>query len=178
VALGCTAVLALLVIAAAGLVFAGRFFESGADTGETLLGDREAYAKGSVEYIKERNFYLVRLGDGAYLALADIDAANRANTQRRCRVAPIDAADPALPALIARYGAVMSPPASGSTLLLREDCNGVLYDVAGARLDREGPNLDRFPVRIGEDRRLRVDLSKRICTARAGADPFATTSCR
>lgn len=177
-ALGCTVAAALVVVAAVGIVFAAMFFESGAESGEVVLSARDAYAKGSIEHVRERNFYLVRLGDGSFLALADLDTANRASAQRPCRVAPLDPGDATLPALLARYGSAMSPQVAGSTLILRADCTGAVYDVTGVRLDRDGPNLDRFAVRIGEDGRVRVGLNKRTCSTRSETNLFGPLGCR
>jgi hypothetical protein len=120
----------------------------------------------------------VRLADGSFLALADLDAANRANPQRRCRVSPMAVDDARLAGLLQRFGGRFSEKAGGSTLLFREDCNGALYDVAGARLDGDGPNLERYPVDVRADGKLTVDVGTRRCTERAGREPFAPVSCR
>ncbi|MCO5203307.1 MAG: hypothetical protein M9925_16620 [Chloroflexi bacterium] len=177
VLLGCVSLLAF-VIAVFGLAaFLIVFLESGADTGKVRLEDAEAYAPGSVEFIGEEHLFLVRLADGAYLALADLDAANRARTERRCRVAPMQLTDARLPGILARYGAVMSDDAAGSTLVFREECGGALYDVTGLRLDAEGRNLDRYPVSIDSAGRVVVDTAKRQCSQREQLNPFAPAGC-
>lgn len=177
VALGCAAAAGTLVILALIVMAAIAFLESGANTGRMVLEREEAYAPGSVEFIGAKNFHLVRLADGQFLALSDLDAPNRANAQRRCRVAPIPANDPALPNLIGEYRTRMSPPAAGSTLLFREDCNHAIYDVAGLRLDENAANLDRYRVGVDDSGRVTVDLSKRTCSVRSEAQAFAATTC-
>ena len=178
VALGCAAVVAAVVLFGLAALATISFLESGANTGKMVMDPAEAYARGSVEFVGERNFYLVRLSDGSFLALSDLDAANRSNTQRRCRVAPIQPADPQLPALLERYAARMSARAAGSTLVFREECNKAVYDVTGLRLDSEAANLDRYPVTINEAGRVTVDVSKRDCTARSAVQPFSGIPCK
>jgi hypothetical protein len=128
------------------------------------------YLPDTATYVGERNFYLVKLGQNDYYALADLDAANRANGVRRCRAVPVASSDPALPELVERYRRRLSPAAAGSTLLFREVCNHAIYDVTGTRLDADAANLDRYPVSVRGDGRVVVDLSRRQCSAReAGA---------
>ena len=175
--LGCVVLPLALVVGGFFAVLLIVFLDSGSDTGMMVLEQREAYGRGTVEYIGERNFYLVRLGDGSFLALSDLDAANRASTQRRCRAAPIPTSDPALPGLLDRYRARLSPAATQSTLLFREDCNGAIYDLTGARLDQDGPNLDRYPVSIRKDGKVGVDLARRQCTRRTAEAASAEVAC-
>jgi len=175
---GCFALAAGATLALAFATLAVLFLDSGADDGKLVLDDADSYAPGSVEFAAQRNFYLVRLGQGDYYALADLDAANRAAPQRRCRVAPIPASDPALPGLLASYGSRLSARAAGSTLLFREGCNGAVYDVTGVRLDAEAPNLDRYPVSIRSDGRLVIDVRKRTCSERRGGNVAAPVACR
>ncbi len=160
------------------VLFAIRFLESGANAGELLLEPADAYAPGAVEFVGARNFYLVRLVDGSFLALSDLDAANRANAARRCRVAPVQAADPQLPSLLERHAGKTSAPAAGATLLFREECNKAVYDVTGLRLDADAANLDRYPVSVDESGRVVVDVSKRTCTVRSGERPFVAAPCK
>ncbi len=177
VLLGCMAAVALVVAVFGSFAFLIVFLESGADTGKVRLEDAEAYAPGSVEFIGEENLFLVRLADGAYLALADLDAPNRARTERRCRVAPLQPGDARLPGILERYGAAMSDDATGSTLVFREECGGAMYDVTGLRLDAEGRNLDRYPVSIDSAGRVVVDTAKRQCSQREQLNPFAPAGC-
>lgn len=177
VAFGCIGAVAFVVVVVLLAVAAVAFFESGANTGKLVLEPAESYGAGSVEFVAARNFYVVRLGDGSFVALSDLDAANRGNAQRRCRVAPLPIADPELPGLVATYAGRMSAKAAGSTLLFREVCNSAVYDVTGVRLDMEAPNLERHPVDIDSAGRLTVDVSKRICTRREGGNPLLVVSC-
>ncbi len=177
VALGCTAVIASIGFVVAALVFFFVFLESGANGGVATLDVPAAYAPGSIQYISDHNFYLSRLADGSFVALSDLDAANRATPEHRCRVAAITAGDPSLPGLVQQYASRMSPQAAGSTLLLREDCNNAVYDFTGARLDGDGPNLDRLAVSTGTGGKLEVNTTKRTCTQRSGATVFAPIAC-
>lgn len=177
VALGCFFVVALLIGLAGIFVFAIIFFESGADTGEVRLDVPEAYAPGSVEFVGNENFYVVRFRDGSFTALSDLDAANRANQGHRCRVAVTSLSDPALAPQAAMLSAAMSPQAAGSSSVLRETCLGAVYDISGVRLLGEGPNLERFSVNVGADGHVRVDTSHRTCSQRSGGNPFASIPC-
>jgi hypothetical protein len=136
-----------------------------------------SYGPGSLAYVSEHNFFLVRLADGRFVALADLDAANRANGQRRCRVAPLAATNASLPGLLSQYGGKFSAEAAGASTVLREDCNAAVYDIAGARLDASAPNLDRYPVAVDASGRVTVDLSRRMCTEREGTEGFAVVAC-
>lgn len=161
---GCLALFAVVVFAGFFVLFLILFLGSGAETGEMELRVAESYAPGSYDYNGDRNFYLVRLGNGTFIALSDLDAANRAETGRRCRVSPIPGNDPALPGLLEQYRAGLQGPAEGTTLLFREDCNGAIYNVLGERLDASERNLDRYDVSINDRGRVVVDVSQRRCT--------------
>ena len=168
----------MIVAGIAGvIVFAVVFFESGAETGKVRLDVAEAYAVGSIEFMGARNFYLVRISPREFLALSDLDATNRANQQRRCRVAPIAREDPGLAALLERFASATNPAAWGSTLILRETCNNALYDATGLRLNGEGANLDRYPVSFDATGHVTVDVSKRVCSERKGQELFAEFAC-
>ncbi len=173
--LGCSAAAFIVLLLGGFAVVTFLFLDSGADSGILKLNVPAAYAVGSVEFIGEHNVYLVKLRDGSFLALSDLDAANRATPQRRCRVSQINTADPVLPGLLDKYGPGFSKNASGAALLFREICNGALYDLTGLRVDRDGPPLDRFPVATSADGHLTVDVSRRQC-ASSGLGPFA--ACR
>jgi len=178
VLLGCVAAAAVVVLAIGMLAFLIVFLESGADTGRVKLEHVETYPRGTVHFIGEENLYLVRLMDGSLLALDDLDAANRARPERRCRVAILAGTDPRLPGIVEEFGTRMSPAAKGSTLVFREDCDGAVYDFTGLRLDAEGRNLDRYPVSIDATGAVVVDTSKRECSQREGAELFAKSSCQ
>lgn len=175
--LGCFFAAAVLVIVILGGAFFIRFIESGANDGKVRLDVPDAYALGSVEFNGEHNFFLVRLPDATFLALADLDAANRANQARRCRVALANLTDPTLGIPADALARRMTADASGASVVFRETCNGAIYDLAGARLNGDGPNLDRLAIDIGKDGHLRVDTSARTCTQRSGAADFAARTC-
>jgi hypothetical protein len=177
VLLGCGLFLGSIVVFVVAVVGFVIFLDSGSATGKVTLDRAAAYAEGSVERFADRGFYLVRLRGADIFALVDLDAANRLAQGRRCRVAPIAVADPALPGLLDRYRRSFSPQAAGSNIIFREDCNGALYDVAGMRLDAPGPNLDRFPVEVNEAGFVVVDTARRTCSERDGPDPFAPVAC-
>jgi len=178
VLLGCLSAVAVAVLAFGFVAFLIVFLESGADTGKVRLEHAETYQRGTVQFIGAENLYLVRLMDGSFVALDDLDAANRARPERRCRVAILPASDERLPGIIGEYGAGMSPAAKGSALVFREDCGGAIYDVTGLRLDAEGRNLDRYPVTIDTAGKVVVDTSQRECSQRDGADLFAKGACQ
>ncbi len=176
VLLGCAGAVFVVVLVAFAAVFLAGFLESGADSGKQTLNPVASYTPGTVVYVADRNFFVVRDRDGSFLALSDLDAANRASATK-CRVVQMAASDPLLPELLAQYGPRMSPKAAGSTFLFRESCNRAVYDFTGLRLDAEGPNLDRLAVGIDGSKRLTVDVTKRTCTQRSGAEPFAPMTC-
>ncbi len=161
---GCLALVAAVVFLGFFVGFLILFLGSGAETGKIELRAANTYAPGSYDYNGERNFYLIRLGNGSFLSLADLDAANRAATGHRCRVAPIAGNDPGLASLLDQYRARLDGPVEGSTLLFREDCNGAVYNALGERLDADERNLDRFDVSIDDQGRVVVDVSKRRCS--------------
>jgi len=177
VLLGCVGlVLAVGLVIFGGILFVA-FLESGSNTGQLQLREAVSYAPGSVEFVGERNFFLVRLPEGDFLALADLDAANRAANGRRCRVQLTqgDTADNV--ALIEQYRGRFSVDASGAGAVFREDCNGVVYDIAGKRLTGEGRNLDRYRVTIDANRFVVVDVSRRGCSETASGEAFRAAAC-
>ena len=178
VAFGCFAAAAIVAVVVGLGVFAVIFLESGADTGKVRLDVPEAYADGSVEYLGEKNFFLVRLGDGSFLALSDLDAANRSNQARRCRVqlTPINASSLGVP--VAELRSRMSAQVSGTNSVLAESCNGAIYDVAGTLLSAgEGPNLDRHPISVSDDGHLVVETRTRECSERSTGSAYVNVEC-
>lgn len=178
VLLGC----GFMLMAVVALVGAGActlvFLDSGANTGEVRLDDAGSYAPGSVEFIGEHNFFLVRTADGTFFALVDLDAANRANQGRRCRVQALPPRDAEVTAIQSRYQTAFSPQAAGLSIVFREDCNGAIYDATGVRLDvAGGRNLDRHRVELAEDGRVRVSTGARICSARSPHGWFDEVDC-
>jgi len=171
-ALGCLTIITL--IAALGLA-AGScviFLESGADSGTLVLEQAESYERGSLRYFGDRNFYLLRLPDGEFFALSNLDQPNRANPDRRCRVQPTATDDPAIASRYPGVAPFLSPASRGADQVFYESCNGALYDATGVVLAAEGFNLDRFPVRILDDGRVAVDLADPTCSRRT-ADALA-----
>jgi len=177
VAFGCIVMATLLVVVIGIAAFAVAFLESGAESGLVRLEEAAAYPPGTVEFVGAQNLYLIRLLDESFVALADLDAANRAATGRRCRVALVPLGDPSLAAVLQEFGPRMSPDAAGGRAVFREDCNGALYDVAGYRLDDEGRNLDRYPVVVASDGHVEIDVTTRQCSLRRGAAYFASVTC-
>lgn len=161
--------MASVVVVLVGIAaFAIVFLESGADTGEIELDPAAAYAPGTAEFVGEHNFFLVRLPDGSFVALDDLDSANRASQGTRCRVGLVDIDEAGLGATPEQLRARMSPEAAGSNRLLRETCLGTVYDIAGVRLTGDGRNLDRFQVELTSGGRVVVDRSERSCSSRDG----------
>ena len=176
VALGCTLALAAVGFVAFIVVLAVVFLESGSDDGQVTLDPAGAYPPGTMTRVPARGFYLVRLPDGRAVALADLDAANRA-ASTKCRVQQVGTSDPLLPTLLAAHGSRMNPLVLGSSVLLRETCNGALYDISGLRIDGDGPNLDRFAVTVDAAGRVVVATGKRTCTERSGPVLFSPAGC-
>ena len=177
VLLGCLALVATLILLVGGAACAIVFLESGADSGTFQLDPAEAYAPGSVEFVGERNLFVVRTPDGEYFALLDLDAANRANQGTRCRVQLVPRSDPELVAIQSRHQSQFSSQAAGLAIVFREDCNGALYDATGVRLDNEDArNLDRYRVDVAANGRLEVRAARR-CTRRSGTDLFLDVRC-
>ena len=170
--------MASVVVVLAGIAaFAIVFLESGANTGEIELDAADAYAPGTAEFVGEHNFYLVRLPDGSFVALDDMDAANRASQGSRCRVGLAELTDAGLGLTPEQLRAGMSPEAAGSNSVLRETCLGAVYDISGARISGDGRNLDRFEVETTARGRVVVDRSERTCSAREGKSWTSPVQC-
>ncbi len=178
VLLGCGALLGFLVVLVIGGVCAAEFLESGADSGVLELKDAGAYALGSVEFVPDANFFIVRDRNGGFHALDNLDPDNRANPARRCRVQVIVSAQPEFAEIRAGFDAAFSPTGRALPFLFREDCNGALYDGTGLRLDAPGErNLDAFAVTEARNGRLQVSTGERICSRRDGDELFARVDC-
>lgn len=176
VALGCFGMLAAVVVIVGAVIFGVMYLESGTNT-RVILGDAASYAPSSVTFEPDYNLYIVRMGDGSFFPLSDLDAANRANPGRRCRVSLIPTDDPALPGILELHRSDFSPRAANSTAVFRETCNGALYDATGVRLNGEGLNLDRHDYTIDDDGRLAVKNAVRECTQRDGTNYYAPVDC-
>lgn len=168
-AAGCLLALATALSVVVGVAFVLMFLDSGADRGLITLLDRQAYPPGTVSHEPASGFFLVSLGDDL-LAIVDIDAANRTQSGRQCRIRSVSPGEPQAVVLVARYGSRFSPEARGTTVVLTEDCNFAAYDIAGTRLDEDGPNLDRLGVSLDERGRVVVDTQDRECTERAESE--------
>ncbi|MEO8539271.1 MAG: hypothetical protein ABI577_05980 [bacterium] len=175
--LGCFLAAAAMVVLILFGLFAITFLESGANDGKVRLDVSEAYAEGSIEFVGAENFFIVRLRDGTFVALADLDQANRANQAQRCRVNLADISDPSLGVSALALSAAMTADARGASTILRETCNGAIYDISGARLNGDGANLDRYPISLADDGHLLVDKSARQCSTRSGATVSAYRTC-
>jgi hypothetical protein len=178
VLLGCGAVLGAIVLLVAGGVCAAIFLESGADSGVVELEDADAYAPGSVDFVPEPNLFLVRDRSGDYHALDTLDAANRANPARRCRVQLLSGDHPEYDRLRTAFDAAFSPQGRALDFVFREDCNGATYDGTGLRLDAPGErNLDRLATSEARNGNLQVHTAERTCSRRDGADLFVPVEC-
>jgi hypothetical protein len=176
VLLGCAVMAAVLLGlgVVAGVTIA--WLQSGADDGNVTLNLPESYARGTVTRIPERGILLSRLPDGRFVALYDLDDANREAAARRCRANVVTPSDPAAP-LITKYLLRVSAEAAGEQLVFTETCNGAVYDAAGVRLDSDNRNLDRFAIATDADGRLVVETAKRSCSRREGAQARITVEC-
>lgn len=177
VALGCFFAVSVVVAIFGLAAFAIVFLESGADTGKIELDAADSYRAGTAEFVSEHNIYLVRLPDGSFVALADMDAANRASTGSRCRVGVAPLAEADSPLSTEQLRSRMSAEAAGSSVVLRETCFGAVYDIAGVRLTGDGRNLDRFDVGIDSGGRVVADRSERSCSVREGATWASPVDC-
>jgi len=175
--LGCGVGLAILVmvviVGGACIVFA----ESGSDAGSVTMENIAVYPPGSISRRADRGFYVVGLPGGGVVAFSDLDAANRTAEGRRCRVSLMEGDDPAHALAIEEFGERLSPESGGTPLLLREECNGALYDVAGIRIDADGRNLDRYRVDLDDAERLVVFTASRTCSERKGREFALDVDC-
>jgi len=163
-----------VAVAVVGVVMFGIvFLESGANTGEVRLEVEDAYAPGEATFLPTENIFLVRLPGGDFIAVSDLDAANRASQGSRCRVALVPAESANAADLVSR----MSPEAAGALDVFRETCFGTIYDLAGIRIDGDGRNLDRHPVEVGADGHVRIDTSERTCSVRRANSLSAPVTC-
>lgn len=165
---GCFGMVVVAVLGIGALIFVFLFTSSSSNTGEIVLRPANSYAMGSVEFVAERNFFLVRLPGSGFLALADMDATNRAAEGQRCRVSVMRGDDPDLPGLLERYQERQSAAAAGTTLLFRETCNGAVFDVTGQRISDDGPNLDRYETSVNDAGEVVVNVSRRECSESTG----------
>lgn len=174
--LGCLAMASALFAFVVIIILGVQYLESGT-TAWTILDDADSYPIGTYEFVRGENIFIVRLRDGTYLALDDLDAANRANAAVRCRVQPLTPTSSEFAAIRDRYARRMSPEAAGANLVFRETCNGAVYDYAGIRIDTDGPNLDRHDLDINDAGNLTVNTAVRECSARTEDELAAARKC-
>ena len=127
---GCIAAFALLLVGLAiGLALGVRSLAGG---GGIDLGSVEDYALASVVYHSTDGLFVVRLPDGALIALSDADPRGLADGEG-CRV-------------------TFRPDLAGADGHGRffDICSGALYDIGGRAL-AGGPALRRLPLRVDGD---------------------------
>ncbi len=168
--------MAAVATLAALAVFVIRFIESGSDHGLVTLNAAAAYPPGTVTHVRDQGFLVVHLG-GDLFALSDDDPAAEPQGARRCRVRVLDAGEPEATALVEANRSRISPAAAGAETVIVGNCGGAVYDVAGIRLDVDGPNLGRLGVSVDGSGRLIVDTQARTCTRRTGTDLGSPVSC-
>ena len=177
VALGCTLAVAAVALVILVAVLGVIYIESGADTGEAVLDPVGAYAPGTVSFVPAEHLFVVRTPAGDLLVVGDLDRGQREARQLQCRVAPLLPGDPSLARLLDEHGDSLSADAAGTQFLFREGCSGAVYDLAGVRLDADGPNLDRYAVSVDDAGRVVVDLQDRTCTRREGVRSLVEEPC-
>ena len=135
-------------------------------TGEqdvVYAGRIEDFPLASVRYFESKHFYLVRLRDGSFLALYDLDVRNQSRVVGETLVAGCRVRLNSEP-YVQNILRVSEPVFGFETHALREGCGGSTYDLTGRRLFGPTPaRLDRFPVSIGPAGEVKVDLQRRQC---------------
>jgi hypothetical protein len=124
-----------------------------------VAGPLTAFEPGSVTYFESEHLFIVRLMDGALLALYDLGPRMQAlfldsgdKDWLKCRAQ-----------LVADTTGLGSVPAGFDDRVLREPCHGSTWDASGRRLFGPTPgHLDRFPVRVVNDI-VQVDVAERRC---------------
>jgi hypothetical protein len=153
----------LTFFAAVGLVL---YLKPGGDSPAPdifVAGPLEGFEPGSITYFESDHVYVVRLSDGALIALYDLgpDAQyslrQGATEKSHCRAKLGD-----LPQVMAEQ-ADLSLPAGFEKTGFNQLCDGGWWDALGRRLS--GPitgDLDRFPVAV-VDGIVQVDVAHRRC---------------
>ena len=153
----------LTFFAAVGLVL---YLKPGGDTPAPAIfvaGPLEGFEPGSVTYFESEHVYIVRLTDGALLALYDLGPRmqmflEQGDTEKlKCRARQAD-----LPEGLAGQPGVLLPAGFEMTGF-NQLCHGGDWDATGKAL--WGPlqgDLDRFPVSV-IDGIVQVDLANRRC---------------
>jgi hypothetical protein len=127
-------------------------------------GPEETYLNGSITYFEREHFYLVRLTDGAFLALYDLDA----EMQRRVAAGDVTGLLCRVQLEEGEEMAALLEQAPGMTPFgfkdrgFRDACERSAWDATGRPVAGSETNLDRFP--IGSfDGIVWVDLGNRRC---------------
>jgi hypothetical protein len=128
-----------------------------------VAGPVDGFVPGTITYFQLEHVYVVRLMDGAFLALYDLGPRmqalydeNEDPTWLQCRALLVEQ-DARLFTELGR------PPSGFENVVLREPCHGATWDAAGTRLF--GPatgDLDRFPIAVVGDK-LHIDVGARRC---------------
>jgi nitrite reductase/ring-hydroxylating ferredoxin subunit len=144
------ALLVAVVGAALALALTFSWPEEGTPARVMNVGAVDDFAPGSVTTFREREFHLVRLPDGEFLALSMLDPHEKT---------------------IAEQGLVQSPclvpwrpdfEFMGRQGWFRNPCHGETYDLAGRCFAGPCPRgLDRFPVAV-RDGQVQVDVNELI----------------
>ena len=133
-----------------------------------VAGPLDDFELGTVSYFKLDHVFIVRMTDGALLALYDLGPNLQAKVKQGdqdalgCRVQFVDDENG-----VARGG---DPPPGFEDKVFTEDCQGDLWDAAGRYL--AGPSevdLDRFPLNVVDDV-VQVDVSNRRCMNEIGTN--------
>jgi len=174
--LGCLVRLAVAAAIVVGVVVAiGTIFDQG-DSARPVrgynAGPAEAYQPATVNYIEQTHAYIVRLADGAYLALYD-KPAKQQELRNDCRVSFIDDAGIGTLELLPGIKGAFVEQCGDARAVWRAD--GAFAFGAGYG------DLDRFGTRIDAEGDLIIDTDNRTCTRSRGATglpPFDVRTCR
>jgi hypothetical protein len=110
----------------------------------------------SVTYLSSGRSYLVRMEDGSFLALSEVDA-DPANRLKGC---------------VIRYRPDLT--GAGKQGAFRDDCSGALFDLEGLAIEGGSPPMQRHPVQV-TDRNVSVRF--KICIS-GGPGGGAAEPCR
>lgn len=159
------------VLALLSLVAVAAYLDPGdvGKPGRFVAGRVDDLQPGSVRYFEGEHFYLVRLADGSFLALYDIDRHRQilsvgatGDPRFGCRVRAMSAATNEGVANILRASGTVVPGFEGQAF--RTPCTGATFDMTGRRLFGPAPtDLDRFPVRTLAGGFVEVNLASRQC---------------
>jgi hypothetical protein len=155
-----------------GLAFSDGDGAAPGDSGAFNAGPAENYLRGEVSHLEQQRVFVVRLNDGAFVALYD-KSSKQQEIDSNCRVRWEDNAN---------LGGVIGqlPGFNGA---FAENCEGTrgVWRADGERAYGAGyGDLDRFQTQIDAGGNLLIDLSSRTCTrsrAVVGVPPFDEKTC-